>query len=164
MRVTEKQLKVRYPYLFAGPNRGIEFPGGWLGILKKLYGKIDAALPANKKASVWIEQQREKLGGLRVYLCAASTQIHVISCTGPGIQPLSRDQTNLHFQLAKLIRDAKDLSRRTCMICGAQGKLRTRRGWRVTLCSKHRRSKLEKLSEGGQLQTATSNRRGQRTA
>jgi len=154
MRVTEKQLKVRYPYLFAGPNRGIEFPGGWLGILKKLYGKIDAALPANKKASVWIEQQREKLGGLRVYLCAASTQIHVISCTGPGIQPLPREQTNLHFQLAKLIRE----------ICGAQGKLRTRRGWRVTLCSKHRRSKLEKLSEGGQLQTATSNRRGQRTA
>jgi hypothetical protein len=134
-----EDLQARYPYLFAGENIGHKFPAGWRGILERLYATIDAELSPDEKARVWIVQQKEKFGGLRVYLSCAPMRVdlidtdEVLSGYMPGVEP-----DDLHRRLAPLVRSAEAESLRTCIRCGAPGQARSVRGWRLTLCDDHR--------------------------
>jgi hypothetical protein len=71
--MTEKDLQLRYPYLFAGRSLGRYFPAGWMEIIKRLYAASDAAIRPEERSLVRVVQQKEKFGTLRVYLVPAPT-------------------------------------------------------------------------------------------
>jgi hypothetical protein len=136
---TVATLRAKYPYLFAGRHLGREFPSGWLEILARLYAAIDAALTPEERACVRIEQQKEKWGGLRVYLNVAPPRVDIMSNRGllasgeagpPG-------HAALHVRLAPLVAAAEAASYQTCYCCGAPGRVRPDRSWVLTLCDRH---------------------------
>lgn len=139
---TEAQLRSSYPYLFAGEHGGHYFPTGWLDILGKLYAAIDAALSEEERAEVWILQQKEKWGGLRVYLSVAPPRFDLMTDRGLWSGELTPPpDASLHSRLAPLVQAAEEESYRTCYACGAPGELRTDRAWKLTLCDRHARAK-----------------------
>lgn len=78
---------------------------GWAKILDKLY---DA-----KPRNVYVMQVKEKFGGLRFYVGAASREFF------------------------DTIEAAEKASYEICEQCGEPGKLREDLGWILTLCDKH---------------------------
>jgi hypothetical protein len=129
-----EDLKARYNYLFAGESIGLEFPGGWRGILERLYAAVDGALSTEEKARVSIYQQKEKLGGLRVYLTVlprAGGRQSRQRKTSPVVAEIRR-------RLAPLVSAAEEASVKTCIRCGAPGALRYDQPWILPLCDDHR--------------------------
>ena len=85
---------------------------GWYGIIKDL---ISGAIEAGWDRKIL--QVKEKFGGLRFYIGAASSEVH------------------------DLIRIAEDLSYKTCEICGSTENVVTEGRWLRTLCDKCRKKK-----------------------
>lgn len=121
----ESRLKSAHPRLFQASGRrppffyGISCGDGWFDLLDVLCGELEQtplvsvsegnATPAHPE-SFWIEQIKEKFGGLRVYVSAAPDYVH------------------------NMIRIAEALSFRICENCGRPGRLRSDRAWIRTLC------------------------------
>jgi hypothetical protein len=81
---------------------------GWYPLIKDLITDL-IELGWDKQTC----QVKEKFGGLRFYINAASDDVN------------------------KRIRIAEDLSYKTCETCGEKGELKTKMGWYTTLCDKH---------------------------
>ena len=81
---------------------------GWYPLIKDLITDL-IELGWDKQTC----QVKEKFGGLRFYINAASDDVH------------------------KRIGIAEGLSYKTCEKCGEKGELRTNIGWHTTLCDKH---------------------------
>jgi hypothetical protein len=81
---------------------------GWYPLIKDLITDL-IELGWDKQ----ICQVKEKFGGLRFYINAASDDVH------------------------KRIREATELSYETCETCGEKGELKKIMGWYTTLCDKH---------------------------
>lgn len=119
-KLQESLLKIAPNILLAKPGDpypfamfGIECGDGWYTLLLKLLMGLEAELEKlgpEAKGRIYVEQIKEKWGGLRCYL----------SCS---TEPMER-----------LIRKAEEESFKTCEDCGAIGKLRNYNGWRYVAC------------------------------
>jgi hypothetical protein len=132
-------LKRRYRYLFAGDHIGQNIAPGWFPIFSELCARIDAALSEAEKPGVHFVQIKEKLGGLRCYLNFAPLRIDILgSSAAVSGYVANGDSPKLFERLAPLIHSAEEESYRTCLFCGAPGRLRRDgRTWILTLCERH---------------------------
>lgn len=124
----EKFLYTQYPILFknvSSPKRSIDFflgcehEAGWFNIVNSLCKQIVEHinlkyhdLPETKRPYPLVKQIKEKFGTLRFYV----------------------DRKD--FEISMMISDAKEISSRTCEVCGSPGTLRPG-SWVKTLCDKH---------------------------
>jgi len=105
-----------FPYLYAGIHGrpmetcmcfGFECGDGWFDLIYNLSKRISESDPEVRAVQV-----KEKFGGLRFYVNAASDDVYAF------------------------IQEAEDLSYETCEVCGNAGKLDAT-GWHKTSCGKH---------------------------
>ncbi|MEO5658571.1 MAG: hypothetical protein ABIQ90_02075 [Polaromonas sp.] len=87
---TPKQLKVRFPYMFAGKNSGISVSRGHVPIIEKLSADIDALLGEDKQKFHWT-QCKEKFGAARWYWALARLNglIHADFISGAKLDSLA---------------------------------------------------------------------------
>jgi len=135
------ELKARYPYLFAGRHIGHDIAPGWLSIAFELCARIKGAVAEAERPCIYFGQIKEKFGGLRCYLNIAPLRIDVFGdAESPGISGyIGESETPCLFErLSPLIHAAEAESYRTCIFCGAAGRLRREdRSWVLTLCDRH---------------------------
>jgi hypothetical protein len=125
--MTSDQLKVEYPYMFAGPNIGLDMYDGWTQILAQACGEIDAILGENKRR-FHFSQNKEKYGSARYYYNSESL----------GSEELQRIQTLL---------DQAELATETaCMLCGRPATIEKHGGWFLCLCTAHADEHRDRIS------------------
>jgi len=149
-KLTLKQLKSRYPYMFAGRNIGISIAWGWLPLFADLCTEIDAAL-GDDKQGFHFTQAKEKFGSARWYWSMKKMKPSFkIDLIGPdGVTTLAktprsdkpRDQ--LYERLDALISDAAERTQSMCIVCGQQGTLNQQDGYVLVLCEQHAKDRLE---------------------
>jgi hypothetical protein len=133
------EIKARYPYLFTDPHIGHSIAPGWLSIVSQLCAQIDGALAESERSRVHFTQIKEKLGGLRAYLNISPLRVDILGgAESPGISGYVGDTPDLFKRLSPLVHAAEAESYRTCIFCGAAGRLRREdRSWILTLCDRH---------------------------
>ena len=104
-----------------GPTCISDIPDGWLVLVDKLITDLFAI-----GWDGYLEQVKEKFGGLRFYTGAVSHEMQI------------------------LIGEAERISTTTCQECGGPGCTTGRGGWYATLCDKHNVSRNEVLARGQQ--------------
>jgi hypothetical protein len=92
---------------------------------------------------------REKFGGLRIYVQPTPLPAHVIGRQRRRALGARRkkDYSYVYAESAPLIEEAEAESRRTCIFCGAPGRLRRDRSWWLTLCDKHEQCTYQDLED-----------------
>jgi len=118
----EEKLVKEFPFLYSkyggSPKEttmawGFSHDDGWFDIVHRLSKAItEADVRALGHPKCVAEQVKEKFGGLRFYVGAASMEVH------------------------KLIEAAEMESYKTCEVCGSPGELDRSRSWHRTLCPK----------------------------
>ena len=88
----------------------ISIQPGWVGIIERLYAKLEALPPERQPV---IQQIKEKFGRLRVYALHVDADIDAA------------------------IAFAEGEADRSCQVCGCRGRLRVNSGWYATLCKTH---------------------------
>lgn len=101
----------KYPKIFVA-KIGFECDSGWYKIIDKLCSDIQEYIDKTGEEQVIATQVKEKFGGLRFYINAASDHVY------------------------DLIHAAEKESYKTCELCGKEGKPRDS-GWIKTLCEAH---------------------------
>lgn len=102
------RLYREFPTLFTKDLWELEVGDGWFGIIHHLAKKI-----VEKDTNCRVLQVKEKFGGLRFYIGAASAEVH------------------------EFVRDAEAQSYKVCERCGSQeGVTQTDGGWMKTTCTK----------------------------
>lgn len=125
--VTSDQLKVKYRYMFAGTNIGLDMYDGWTQILAQACAEIDAVLGENKRC-FHFSQFKEKYGSARYYYDSESL----------GSEELQRIQTLL---------DQAELATETaCMLCGSPATIEEHGGWFLCLCNVHADEHRDRIS------------------
>lgn len=116
-----KVLRIRYAYMFREPSDMYSIMPGWFDLIVKLCVDIHDALEVDELRRCFrFSQIGEKFGGLRIYWSA--------SC---------EFEERLIDRLDNLIEAAERRSTRTCMFCGAPGRLNMTSGWLKTVCAQH---------------------------
>lgn len=98
---------------------GFEVGNGWFSLIWKLCEDL-----RKLNFNGYIEQVKEKFGGLRFYVSNATDEQY------------------------KIIHKAENKSYKICEKCGKKGKL-TKEGWLITLCRKHRKERKRQIKERG---------------
>ena len=136
-------LKLRYPYLFAGPRLGDGIEPGWLAIVEELCGRIDGALASAERPGIHFRRITKKSGGLRADLSIAPPRLDLIAIDGRGLSGhpgTARERSpgsSIFERIEPFVRAAEAESRATCSFCGAPGELRRNRRSLLTLCDRH---------------------------
>jgi hypothetical protein len=150
-----KQLKARYPYMFAGPNAGFEFHRGWFPVFTRLCNDIDALLDKDKQGFHWT-QLKEKFGSARFYwaMKGHSPDLHIDFISAKGVASLVRrgaarsssqsDATlALPERIGALVRKAAQDTTNLCIVCGQPGSENHDDSWSLTLCKLHAQQRRE---------------------
>ncbi len=136
-------LRAKYPRLFK-PDFGFECGMGWLDILDRYFGEVDALLPADVE---WSNRQiKQKFGTLRLY-CeplwpgkepTALFAIDILN-TGDSFRRGDRDgkYAEIETQLTWARWRAEGRSAHTCEDCGKRGRLVLSGGYYHTACDEH---------------------------
>jgi hypothetical protein len=142
-------LTSRYPYLFSGEHLEYDIAPGWLGIVEELCAQIEATLTAAEKPTVSFGQVKEKLGGLRAYVKGAPLRLDIIGERGLRVSGRFEKEarSDVFSRIAPILDAAEDASYRTCILCGAPGRVRRNRSWWLTLCDKHAACTYQDLKE-----------------
>jgi hypothetical protein len=145
---TPKELKARFPYMFAGKNIGISIPTGWFPLFAGLCQDIDALLGASQKNFHWVKV-KEKFGAARWYSKidgqASGIKISVFDERGDGevttLLDSRKDKPAVTIQemVATMIDAAEGLTHKTCIVCGDAGRSDNHTGYVLVLCEKHAR-------------------------
>jgi hypothetical protein len=150
-------LRSRYPNLFSGKRLEYDIAPGWLSIIDELCARIERTLTEEEKPTVHFLQIKEKFGGLRTYIVGAPMRIDIIGKSGLRLSGslAKRARSDVFTRIAPFIEAAEAMSYRTCIFCGAPGRVRRDRDWFLTLCDKHERcSYLELQGRFEELTTA----------
>ena len=127
------KLFKEFPNLF--PNRdnlqkslmafGFMCGDAWFDLVHKLCQDIQLELDKDPslKEDVYVEEVKEKFGGLRFYITCGNRAIF------------------------DLIEKAEKESYKICEICGAPGEISVANHWYQTLCEKHRKIKRAELAK-----------------
>jgi hypothetical protein len=136
-------LRAKYPRLIKA-DFAFECGIGWLGILARYFGEVDALLPADVE---WSNRQiKEKFGTLRLY-CEPlwpgkkPTAIFAIDVLNVGLSHRRGGDEGQYPDIDKRLLWARYLaegrSGHTCESCGKRGVLRQDHGWYFTACDEH---------------------------
>jgi hypothetical protein len=127
-RTWQSDLVAAHPALFQIEMDGQAItPGtpdvgdGWQDLLERLVSFIAAAVSGAEVGWVRIVEIQKKFGTLRFYWLGADLS-HQIECA-----------------IQDAVALAEGRSACTCEICGAEGRLYSRRGWLATACAEHAR-------------------------
>lgn len=130
----DKKLCEAFPILYQDRDAPMQttcmcwgFPGdGWFQLIWDLSEKLEkiiAGLPESEHRPKAV-QVKEKFGFLHYYLTAGTEEMR------------------------KLVREAEELSMKTCEDCGKKGRVRNDIGWILTLCTKcwkkHKDARIKK--------------------
>lgn len=155
-----KQLKIKFPYMFAGENIGLSFCRGWFPLFTQLCEDIDVLLGPDKRGFHWV-QLKEKFGSARFYfemkghapslhidLISQSHVTTVVSRSGGNNPGGAGDlQPAVPRRIDDLVQRATLATRSLCVVCGRPGKPNQDEPWILVLCEEHamqrRRGKLE---------------------
>lgn len=145
-----KQLKARFPYMFAGEHIGLSLCRGWFPLFKKLCEDIDTLLGPDKRGFHWV-QLKEKFGSARFYWemeeHSPSLLIELISAT-QAMTVVKRSRSNdadeaegasrsVPGLIDDLVRQATVATRSLCIVCGQPGKVNQDEPWVLVLCDEH---------------------------
>ncbi|MHA6643647.1 hypothetical protein [Mesorhizobium sp. A623] len=146
MEVTDfDDLMTKYPRLIKpgfGGGYGFECGTGWISILDRYFGEVDALLPADVP---WSNRQiKEKFGTLRLY-CEAlwpgkePTAIFAVDFLnmGSGFRHGADGNNGIDQKLDWARYRAEGRSAHTCEHCGKRGVLMQSGGWYHTACEEH---------------------------
>lgn len=128
---------LRYAYQFRELRKhGLHVPPGWLALLEQLCAQIDALLSTGEKRAFYWTDARERLGTLRLSWSGYRSALRFWW----GGEAAGREFVEGPAKEAvdALIREAERVSERTCLLCGAPGKLRAGIGWASTTCEEHK--------------------------
>jgi hypothetical protein len=141
-------LCARYPYLFSGKHLEYDIAPGWLGIMEALCAHTDATLTPGQKDKLSFMQIKEKFGGLRASIEGAPLRLDIFGKGGLRVSGrFEKDARSDAFsRIAPLLDAAEAESYRTCILCGAPGRLRQDRSWWLTLCDTHERCSYRDLT------------------
>lgn len=129
-----KQLRARYPYMFAGENIGFSFSRGWFALFSKLCHDIDQLLGENKRGFRWV-QLKEKLGSARFYW--------EMEGYGQRLFHEVRPENSLVSQIAALVRETTAETRSSCIVCGQPGWLDQSQPHVLVLCEHHKQQRVQ---------------------
>lgn len=140
-----KQLKAKYPYMFAGENIGLEFYRGWFALFEKLCQDIDSLLGPDKRGFHWT-QLKEKFGSARFYWAIKGHKqtLHVNVITETEVielTPTRRNDGSLASQIDALVRQATAQTRSRCIVCGEAATLDEYESYFLVLCERHARQR-----------------------
>jgi hypothetical protein len=147
---TPRQLKERFPYMFAGQNIGFSFYRGWLALFENLCQDIDALLGQDKRGFHWV-QLKEKFGSARFYwdMKGYANKLHVSVISEKGVLELGPhhpDSNSPAGQIEALVRAATAATRSRCIVCGEAATLDQSDSYVLVLCEAHaRQRRLGKL-------------------
>lgn len=140
-----QQLEEKFPYMFNGPNLGIDIASGWMPGFQVLCEQIDELLGEDKRGFHWT-QCKEKCGSARWYWKMkgrpAEIRIDLISETdiaktiAKGKRPANPEADNSE-KISTLIQEAEAHTGHACIVCGAPGKLHKQDGYLLVLCEDH---------------------------
>jgi hypothetical protein len=145
-----KQLKLRFPYMFAGENIGFSFYRGWFPLFAKLCEDIDALLGEDKRGFHWA-QLKEKFGSASFYweMTGYAQQLHVSLISDNQVDEFSTRyrKDSLPSQIDTLVREATMATRSRCIVCGEAATLDRSESYVLVLCEHHatRRRQDQKL-------------------
>ena len=124
-----KQLKAKYPYMFAGENMGLSIARGWFSIFVKLCEEIDALLGENKRGFHWV-YIKEKMGSARLHWDLDR-----------DAEDALEDRAELRTCIRDLVAQATSMTHSHCAVCGEPGRLQHHGGWQLVLCEDHGRQR-----------------------
>lgn len=113
---TKEEIIESFPALLIRQGHPIfmECGDGWNEIIYELCEKLEKIAVRENRDEHQASQIKEKYGSLRFYMSS---------------------ETN---EMSELIRDAENLSRKTCEVCGKAGStIIDARGWMTTTCDRH---------------------------
>lgn len=137
---TGAELKALFPYMFNKPHISFTFYRGWMPIVAGVCIDIHRVLGENRELFHW-EQIKEKFGTARLYYTlAAHSPLRLDLHTPDGLYSLQTkpvEKSDLQQTVARLVHDAEEETRHTCMVCGSPASPESYDGYFMTLCSNH---------------------------
>lgn len=157
-KTLEKELVERYPTLYQDyggdpkqicMSRGFEHGDGWFRIIEELSAKLDT-IARKCEITIIADQVKEKFGTLRFYYGVSglervleleeNAEIRVVESETKAVLTMtirskSPKVEKIYQEIHSAIKDAEELTRKTCMFCGNAGSLRTKLYWHVS-CDK----------------------------
>jgi hypothetical protein len=135
--INTQQILTEFPEFFKHKDNlqaslmmfGFEYSDGWYDLTYYLCKDIEKYfLTKDERHKIpetfYVEQCKEKFGGLRFYVSSAPKEVF------------------------DMIHKAEGESFKICEICGKKGKLRTDLAWYLTLCREHYKERMEKNGKG----------------
>lgn len=123
----EAKMHEKYPEMFSQPYGGFAIGEGWWPILESLCGSIQYYINWMNRESVvvpqvYVQQIKEKFGGLRFYYDGGDERIR------------------------GMVQIAEDWAQHSCEECGKPGIQRTG-GWIKILCDEHEVQRQERMKQ-----------------
>lgn len=131
--LTPGQLKVLYPYQFAGPGViYLHFARGWMPVMADMCKEVDELMRGrlDRYSFSWI-QFKEKFGIGRFYY-----QLRLRS-DPDGNKKDSPKTAELRRAVLEVKLRAEERTASLCEVCGQPAELIRDQGWLVTLCPEH---------------------------
>lgn len=119
---SKAELKTKYPYMFEGPNIGIDLYHGWLPTFEAACDAVDKLLGADK-AGFHFRQVKEKFGSARIYWASKNQDKEVENA------------------ISQVLDDAEKATESLCIVCGAPAEIKKYGGWSACLCDVHGRER-----------------------
>lgn len=139
-----KQLKTRFPYMFAGENIGFSFFRGWFPLFSKLCEDIDALLGEDKGGFHWV-QLKEKFGYARFYweMPGYPKRLHVSAIAENRVIEFAslHPEDSLASRIDDLVREATTATRSRCIVCGEAAPLDQSESHVLVLCKRPTRQR-----------------------
>lgn len=129
--------------------RGFDHGNGWFRIIDELSAKLDG-IALKYDITITADQVKEKFGTLRFYYSVSGLErfeeagekdeSRVIESETKAVfrMPIpsrSPKVEKIYQEIHSVIKDAEELTRKTCMFCSNAGSLRTKVNWHVS-CEK----------------------------
>lgn len=135
-----KQLRARFPYMFAGKNIGFDLARGWFPAFVKLCEDIDALLGDDEHGFHWV-QLKEKFGSARYYweMAGNTARLHLSLVSEDGVLEVgpSDPKGSLAARIQRLVNEATDATRSCCIVCGEPATLDQSQPYVLMLCAHH---------------------------
>ncbi|MDF1484176.1 MAG: hypothetical protein EON54_02650 [Alcaligenaceae bacterium] len=115
---TGANLKARFPYMFQGPNIGLDLYEGWMQILARACKRVDVVL-GQHKAEFHFCQIKEKYGSARFYYSDSG---------------MTEDRRR---DVDAVLDNAETETETACMLCGKPARIDLHGAWWACLCEFH---------------------------
>ena len=124
----KSELVAKYPYMFGGPNIGIDLYEGWMPTFEVACDAVNTLLGSDK-AGFHFSQVKEKYGSARIYW---DSKI--------------RDK-KLERAISQLLKHAEEATESLCIVCGASAEIKEYGGWFACLCDLHGLERLQRINK-----------------